>query len=342
MTVIEEIDPTTASEADLLAWCEISAYVDSEQRPGEVERPLESLRLYYVHPWANHVFRRWAARDESGRLVGWCEANWRVGPDNPRAVGFTVEVLPDHRRRRVATALLRPAIEHARTNGRDLVTVEAVRNSDGAAFLTAHGFAEKMVDRRSVLDLTSLDLDAVEKWGRPGDDVLASYELVQWRDACPEQLVEELALLRTAMNDAPREQLEWDDETWTPEMVRNSAAVSAARGDQAWTTCVRHLESGRLIALTDVVGPAAWDEWAFQEDTVVLADHRGHGLGRWIKAANVAYLLADRPSTKAIETWNAGSNRWMLAINDELGFVPATWWAEFQVDLDILEQSLRL
>ena len=341
MTAIEEIDPTTASGDDVLAWCQITSYVDAENRPGEIDRPIESHRLKLLHPWANHVFRHWAARDADGRLVGWCQTSWRDGPDNPRSVGIELEVHPDHRRQGVATALLRPAIAHARAEGRDIVTLEAPREGAGAAFLLAHGAAEKMVDRRSVLDARAVDLDTLQKWGAPRDDVRETYELVQWRDRCPAELVDELALLRTAMNDAPREELEWDDETWTVEMVRNSEEVGAARGDSAWATAVRHRESGRLIALTDIVAPAGWDEWAYQDDTVVLREHRGHGLGRWIKAANFAALVRDRPSTQAVETWNARSNRWMLAINDEMGFVPATWWAEFQVPLDTLEASLR-
>jgi GNAT superfamily N-acetyltransferase len=341
VTAIEEIDPTTASDSDLRDWCELSAAIDAERRPGEAERPVDSFRHILIHPWANHVFSRWAARDYAGRIIGISETHWMEGPENPRAVGIAVEVHPEHRRRGIGTALARPAAAHARAQGRDIVTIEAVLDSAGEACALAHGAVQKMRDRRSILDLTTVDLDGLAKWGEPRDDAREAYELVQWRDRCPEDLIDNLAELRTAMNDAPREELEHDDETWTPEMVRRAEDVGVARGDQAWATAVRHRPSGRLIALTDIVGPAGWDAWAFQEDTVVLRDHRGHGLGRWIKAANLAALVADRPTTQAIETWNAGSNRWMLAINDEMGFRPATWWGQFQVGLDTLEQSLR-
>ena len=342
MTDIEPIDPRTATEDDLPAWCELSAAVDRECRPGEIERPVGSFRHILIHPWANHVFARWAARDGSGRLIGVSETSWMDTADNPRSVRLAIEVHPDHRRQGVGTALARPAMEHARANGRDLVTLEAVRDSAGAACAEAHGATRKMLDRRSVLDLTEVDVDALRTWGEPRDGARETYALVQWRDQCPDELVDDLAELRTAMNDAPREELEWDDETWTPEMVRTADAVGVARGDQAWATVVRHLPSGRLIALTDIVGPAGWDAWAFQEDTVVLREHRGHGLGRWVKSANLIALLGDRPSTRGIETWNAGSNQWMLAINDQMGFRPATWWGQYQVDLDALESRLRV
>ena len=336
-----EIDPVTAVEADQLAWCEISAHADREQRPGEPERPVASFLALLRHPHGVRVERHWAARDGAGTLVGWCTASWRDSPDNPRLIEVDVAVRPDHRRQGIATALLRPATEHAQASGRDVVTFAALRDSSGAAFLAAHGVAEKIVERRSVLDISALDVAALEKWGAPSDDVVAAYTLVQWRDACPDDLLNDHAALRTAMNDAPRDDLEWEDETITPAMVRAFEAAATTRGDQSWTTCARHIASGRLVALTDIAGPAGWPEWAFQEDTVVIGSHRGHGLGRWIKSANLQAVLADRPTTLAVETWNAGSNQHMLAINDEMGFRPRGWWAELQIPLGVLETSLR-
>jgi hypothetical protein len=43
------------------------------------------------------------------------------------------------------------------------------------------------------------------------------------------------------------------------------------------------------------------------------------GLGRWMKAANGLRLLDERPESRVIQTFNAGSNEATLAINRENG-----------------------
>jgi RimJ/RimL family protein N-acetyltransferase len=61
-------------------------------------------------------------------------------------------------------------------------------------------------------------------------------------------------------------------------------------------------------------------ELADQQDTAVLAAHRGHGLGAWMKAANLQWLTADRPLVKRVQTSNAAENEHMLRVNDQVGF----------------------
>ena len=58
-------------------------------------------------------------------------------------------------------------------------------------------------------------------------------------------------------------------------------------------------------------------------------EHRNLGLGRWLKAANALRLLDERPEVTTIETWNAGVNAAMLAINHAMGFQPVAEWQEW-------------
>ena len=82
--------------------------------------------------------------------------------------------------------------------------------------------------------------------------------------------------------------------------------------------------AGEPVAYTYLQYPGGRLEVAFQMDTFVRRADRGHGLGMSIKAANLRQLHASRPDVARLHTWNAGENRWMLAINRELGFAPTS------------------
>jgi RimJ/RimL family protein N-acetyltransferase len=53
---------------------------------------------------------------------------------------------------------------------------------------------------------------------------------------------------------------------------------------------------------------------------VVARPHRGHRLGLLVKAAMLQWLTGAEPRLRKVATFNAASNRHMIAINEELGF----------------------
>ena len=56
--------------------------------------------------------------------------------------------------------------------------------------------------------------------------------------------------------------------------------------------------------------------------TAVVRKHRGHRLGLLVKAAMLDWLAEAEPGIGRIVTGNAAVNRWMIAINEALGFDP--------------------
>jgi GNAT superfamily N-acetyltransferase len=69
-----------------------------------------------------------------------------------------------------------------------------------------------------------------------------------------------------------------------------------------------------------------------QWGTAVDRDHRGHGLGRWMKGTMLDRVLRERPQARRVATTNATTNRWMLAINHELGFRAVSTWTHWQIE----------
>jgi GNAT superfamily N-acetyltransferase len=59
----------------------------------------------------------------------------------------------------------------------------------------------------------------------------------------------------------------------------------------------------------------------------------GHRLGLWIKLADLEPLVREHPEVQAIDTFNADDNRWMIAINEAMGFVPLLRVRGWELDL---------
>jgi GNAT superfamily N-acetyltransferase len=74
-----------------------------------------------------------------------------------------------------------------------------------------------------------------------------------------------------------------------------------------------------------LVAPAERARAVMQWDTIVLREHRGHGLGMLMKTANLRQVQAARPGRPSIITFNAEENTPMLDVNERLGFVPIAY-----------------
>jgi RimJ/RimL family protein N-acetyltransferase len=75
-----------------------------------------------------------------------------------------------------------------------------------------------------------------------------------------------------------------------------------------------------MAALTVVTVDPDVPGWGHQQITAVTRQHRGHRLGLLVKAAMLEWLAETEPRLERIETYNAGSNQYMIAINEALGY----------------------
>ena len=85
--------------------------------------------------------------------------------------------------------------------------------------------------------------------------------------------------------DAPQGDVDWAEETWDAARYAENAQVQLAAGRRVFTAVAREGASGRLVAFTVAVVPDATRDLAFQHETLVVREHRGHGLGLAVKDA---------------------------------------------------------
>jgi GNAT superfamily N-acetyltransferase len=320
---LRELDPLTAA-ADVL-----DAVVSVEQAAVALEDPTaptpvpEDVIGLLRHGWGLARLRHVSLHD-GPRLVGYATCAMR-DHDNTHVVEVGMRVDPGVRRRGGGTLLLEWARGVAAAEGRRLLTGGTPRLGDGRGFCLAAGAQEALVLERNLCRLPDVPAEALAV---PVDP---DYELVRFVGECPPELLLGYAEVKAAMNDAPNQELDWQDEHWDADHVTAYLAAYARRRRSLLAVVARHRSSGELAGLTEVAVNDLSPVRAEQEDTVVVEAHRGHGLGLALKAEMVRWLRADHPAVVEVETWNADDNRWMLAVNRRLGYRTADEWVEWQL-----------
>ncbi|QNN52915.1 GNAT family N-acetyltransferase [Nocardioides mesophilus] len=280
------------------------------------------------HGWDGEPPRLFAVR-EAGRLVGAGEL-WTSEWDNTDLAWLGVSVHPDERRRGVGTALLARLLEEARACGRTKVGADAWDDPGLAAFAQGHGFERRSqaINRRQVL--AEVDPELVEKLYAEARAAAAAYELVRVGGRTPAGMLDAVAELTAAINDAPTDDLDIEDEVFPPERVRGYEDAVLARGQRLYRLLARHRETGVLAGHTIVAVEGERPGLGHQHDTSVVRAHRGHRLGLLLKAGMVRWLHEAEPQLETVDTWNAESNDHMIAVNEQLGYRPIGRAVQYQ------------
>jgi len=133
-----------------------------------------------------------------------------------------------------------------------------------------------------------------------------------------------------AINDAPLDDLELEDDVYSVDRLRRYDEAQAALHHRLYRLIARSREDGAPAAHTVVAVDGMRPQHAEQHDTSVRREHRGHRLGLRLKLEQLAWLREEEPQLRAIDTWNQESNSHMVAVNDLIGCSVVGREAEFQ------------
>lgn len=285
-----------------------------------------------LHPVPGSEYEWWLAID--GNAVEAVLVLELPQLDNVTTATAEVTVHPRARRRGHGTALAQQARVRAAAAGRKLIITWCRLDDATEAFLQHNGYSVGLKEHRQLLVVTP---ERQASWAAMRGEVephAAGYTVVQWRDRMPDEHADGLAYLTYRMStDAPMDELEWEAEAWDAERMRAHDRTMAAWGRRIYTTAVVHEASGQMAGYTTLAYAKEDPTHAWQWNTIVDGEHRGHRLGTLLKVANHAFAFEHEPATRTVFTYNAESNRHMNAINTALGFAPIDRWAESQLRL---------
>jgi GNAT superfamily N-acetyltransferase len=287
--------------------------------------PLWTAREKRVHlqPDPYEPYTALFARDDDGRPVGGGSVTLPQR-DNLDFAYAEVWTVPDRRREGHATAVLDALEDIARRAGRSTVFMEATSPLDDdhaapVAFLEKRGYTFDMRDAVRELPLPAEP---------PAPSADPAYRLESWHGRVPDDRLEQYAALRRLIvSEAPQGDAGLEDQYWDAERVRSEQDRRERQGRDFWIT-VAVAPDGTLAGHTDLVLPEGSVE-AFQWDTLVLREHRGHGLGLAMKLANMHAAADDLAGRRAIVTYNAAANAHMIAVNEAMGYRQVAWVGEY-------------
>lgn len=317
-------EPTVATVQQLR---EAAEAVDTPDLPPPCPYP---FRAQLSHPVSSWRAERFVARVAGDEVAGYLMLDLPLRANLTNAE-LTLVVHPVHRRRGIGRALFAHALARLRELGRvryNASTVEALpqgpaRDHAGRAFATAVGAKPALSETRHRLELAGLDRPALAELRVRAEDRATGYQMVTWQDAAPERYAADVVYLDGRLtSDAPMGDLIWETPTPDTSRLREREAQLAAGRWHLYQAGAVHQASGRLVAFTRLSRQESSPWHAFQWITLVDPEHRGHRLGALLKLANLNLVRQHEPALRVIDTWNATTNRHMIAVNEALGFRP--------------------
>lgn len=320
---IEPADLQTATDTEVEEIAQLRQELAIEERPEDPPTPLEVITRWLRARPPGQWRAIFLARDRAGRLAGYGIAGRNLkDTENAHIRWSEIAVKPEHRRRGLGRALFAHVIGSIEGQGDDLLLISETKDRmpSGEAFATALGAKPGLPMKINQLDLSQVDRTKVSAWARA---VPKGYRLQRIDGRVPEKFVKAFIQASEGINDMPRGEIAFNDWKLTEEQIRQRESFFKQAGMTWWLLLAIDEQTGDGVGFTEVEFNPLDPHAIQQEGTAVVAAHRGHGIGLWLKAVMLERILAERRDSRFVRTGNANVNANMLAINTKLGFTYA-------------------
>ncbi|HUR78421.1 MAG TPA: GNAT family N-acetyltransferase [Acidimicrobiales bacterium] len=335
-------NPLHYTDEEIAQGVEFSNAVQLEALPEDPPAPLEQAIASFRNMPARMKRTSVRAWSPDGQLIG--STGIRIDPDhddNPDMLFVGLNVLAEHRRNGVGTQLLAYLVALAKGEDRTRLVGDTTGRLPGAEFAELIGAEVKQAVHMNHLPIANVDRALMEKWVADGPSRAEGYEIFGWDGDVPDEHMDSFLAAVLVMNTAPRDDLEMNDFSLTAAQVREQEKVANAVGLESWQLIARRKSDGAWAGIHDVMWNPSEPETVYVGATGVDPEHRGHALGKWLKAQMTLRVMDERPQVSSIRTGNADSNDAMLGINKAMGYVPFISQTVWEVSTADAEQWLK-
>lgn len=321
-----------SSDLELDQYLALEKALDEHTFGGSQEMTRAQLRAAIADSpyWST---RRWVAIAETiegGQSIVGRAGTFMPLQENLETISVGASVHPAFRGQGIATALVEEALLPAiRESGRSLVEAYGEVPAEGdpdSPELPVNRLAARLgITRKNlaVCRALSLPLEAslLETLQAEADEKLGDYRVELWDGEIPEEHLAAYGLLMRQLElDEPDEDVEHEAPDYTPERIRESERRMWEEG-QVRIVAVAVAPDGSFAGNSEVhVHTSGESTLGWQENTLVMPEHRGHRLGLALKVATHRQLRERAPQLRSLVTWNSHVNPWMISINQKLGY----------------------
>ncbi len=335
---IEPVDASTASADVERQVVGLMQAIEHEEVPEDPVPPYQPLAAQFRMRSPFREFR-WFGGFTGGRLVGGAMLGIDKSGSNANLRQVGVQILPAHRGKGLGRALFaRLVAEIGEGQGILLNAWTTSRIPSGPAFAAHVGAKDALHMRTNQLDVATVDRDLMRRWASLDPK---GYRLEWVRSEVPERLMENVITAMVTMNTMPREGLEVEDWKVTPEIVRDRERQRRERGHDHLLLLAVDESTGKTASFTEINIDPLQPHLIWQGGTATIPEHRGKGLGKWVKGRMMVRILEELPAVRYVRTANAGSNAAMLAINEQMGFRHVWDNVIWQMPLEAAQRYVR-
>lgn len=250
-----------------------------------------------------------------------------------RGIGRAAYALVERTAREHGRTVLQSWAEHPATEGPRLDAPTGfgrIPLDHAARFFLASGYRLEQIVRQSYLDLKDTE-PHLRRLLAEAERAAEGYRIIQWTLPTPPEFVDAYAAMKSRMlTDAPAAGLDYDEEMWDASRVSDWEREYTDVDRHLLVTVAQHVDTGDLAAFNELSIGKDRTAATIQEDTLVVAAHRGHRLGMLVKCAGLLAWREAVPESSRVMTYNAEENRPMLSINEAIGFVPTSYEGAWQ------------
>lgn len=334
-----EVEIESMSDEELEPMLHMVNLLNAEAEPRSVAWAIDELRMFSTSP--GQVRRQFVVEDDSGAPVGTLTTSYADDGSNAGMLRVSMSVSPEHRRKGIGSKLLQMTVDHAIELGRSKLSSHVFDTVPaGASFAEAVGAANTLDLHMNVLKVPEIDVDLLRAWASDGPARAPGYSVQVIEGPWPDGMLGDLARLYHILErDSPSPEGH-EPREWTADLLKEMVSHYFQGMDSLMAVAI-HEETDTPVGMSHLVRRHTDHRTWIVTTTMVDPEHRGHALGKWVKAAVNLEALEKWPGAEWAETGNAFANDPMLGINRAMGFEHESTMTIVEVEVERAMRYLR-